>query len=157
MTRGEVRADAVEPTIVARLAFFEPPPPPDRVDEPEFSESPPWWGPASNVVGASVALAPLVLAKTDRAAVAVVGATAYPTGFKVFLTARLNTAASMASLAGERGHDFFMMQRLHRLDPETELPEELLRFAVQFADGQKATNVATPPDYDEEPRGPTLT
>jgi hypothetical protein len=93
----------------------------------------------------------LVLARTDRAAIALVGATAYPTGFKVFLTTRLNPV-SRETLPGRR-RDFFMLQRLH----ETELPDELLRFGVQLADGRKATNLAPMLDYDEEPAGPTLT
>lgn len=56
--------------------FFEPPPPRPEPD-PEDYRQPPWFGPPDRVLGAALPLR-LVLARTDKLAVAIMNATAYP-------------------------------------------------------------------------------
>ena len=131
------------------MGFFEPPPPPEG-DELDHGTGPPWWGPPHSVLGASVPFEPLLLVATDRVAVAVVAVTAYPTGFECSLSARLNLASGSAD-------DFFQLHRLQHGVGYGALPDEFLRFGVQFADGRKATNVDPHPGLDEEPTGPVLT
>jgi len=56
------------------MSFFGPPPEP-----PEHAyRQPPWLGPPDNVLGVGVPL-DLLLARTDDVAVAITGATAFPT------------------------------------------------------------------------------
>ena len=144
------------------MSFFEPPVPPDRPEPPfEIPEPKPWWSAPANELGAPVPLR-LVLARTEQVAVAVAGLTAYSTG--VLLTLAIRWRGTL------RDEDFYAelelfgrraMQR--RLGAE--LPPELLRFGVQFADGRKATTVGPDApsrhglaaDREEEPPGPILT
>ena len=136
------------------MNFFEPPPPPER-PEPQFEipERKPWWGAPGNELGA---VAPLraVLARTDQVAVAIVGVTAYTTGFSMTLAVR-----SRSSLGGEGFDPMFGLSYGHGATQlGTELPPELLRFGVQFADGSKATTLGSsvPWSLEEEPTSPIL-
>lgn len=92
----------------------------------------------------------VIIARTDQTVVAVTGMRAYPTGLGFTLSLRLRQISrrqeqQFASLFGYGV-------------PEGEpLPDELLRFGVQFADGHKATNLGGPPYPDDgEPEPPVL-
>jgi hypothetical protein len=105
----------------------------------------------------------VVLARTDQAAVAVVGVTAYTRGVSLRLALRWR------SRPGEEGFDEAMLGMPFGPGamPQPlggELPPELLRFGVQFADGRKATTlgasvpwgVGAAPGEQMEPPGPIL-
>ena len=102
----------------------------------------------------------LVLARTDRVAVGLVGATAYSTGvaFTLFIRGRRGAIEDVDALYDDPfmfpfGHP--IRRRQHR----GELSPEILRFGVQFSDGHKATTVGgmRPAVGDEdEPSGPVL-
>lgn len=101
-----------------------------------------------------------VLARTDQIAVAVLGVTAYTTGFSLTLALRSRSSVGLEGydpiMFGSFGHG--AMQR----PLGTELPPELLRFGVQFADGRKATTLGASVPWgvgtvtEEEPTGPIL-
>ncbi len=132
------------------MSFFEVPVPAEAaVARAEVVSPPAWAGPPDNVLPAVVP-AELVLARTDETVVAVTGLRAYPTGILFTLSVRLRNISDrervrFASLFGYGV-------------PEGEpLPDELLRFGVQFADGAKATNLdRRSPGGDGEPEGPVL-
>jgi hypothetical protein len=126
--------------------FFEPPPP--APESPAWHEQPEWLGPPENVVGVSVPL-DLTLARTDKLALAVPAATAYPNGivFDVVLLLR------------EQVRDPFEWHPFHPVNEGGELSPKILRLGVQFADGQKATSLGRPflpHDPAELPSGPVL-
>jgi hypothetical protein len=126
--------------------FFEPPPPPP---EPEHEyRPPPWIAPPANVLGAAVPLQ-VVLARTDSVVVAVTGATAYPTGVELGVSVRRGGKGRTAREQPPFGyHHHFQGQ----------IPDEVLRFGVQFADGRKATSLgALPRPLEEAPSHPMLT
>jgi hypothetical protein len=126
--------------------FFKPPPPPPR--EPE-QRPPPWMGPPENVWGATVAWE-AVLANTGEAAVCVGNMRAYPTGFELTVVSALRRPNEFAE-SFDPGWRF-------RARRGPELPDELLRFGVEFADGSRATNLGSWPSHDapSEPSGPVL-
>jgi hypothetical protein len=102
------------------MSFFEaPPPPPAPRDEP-------WLAPPDNVLGTAVALN-LLLARTDVVAVRVGAAVAYPSGLDFTVSVRRR----------DPGNEVFDLWSPRR----RELPPELLRFGIQFADGSKATTL----------------
>jgi hypothetical protein len=133
------------------MGFFEAPEP---VHEPEPARAA-WAGPPSNVLSAAVPLR-LVLARTPDIAIAITNAGAFPTGFEVTLSLRLREAPSGPGF-DPLGHRF--MGQLgygeHTAGP-AELPPELFRFGVQFADGRKATTVGNPFPPGEDVQGPVL-
>ncbi len=94
----------------------------------------------------------LVIGLSDRAAVALVGIVAYPTGFSFTLASRRRNPDP-----ADRH-----WKPPHELDApmmEGRLPPTLLRFGFQFADGEKLTSIprASPQlDFDSEPSGPTM-
>ncbi len=128
--------------------FFEPPPPPPEAAEPEPPPTPPWVSAPQGMLPGVVALE-LVIAHTDRVAVCVSRLAAYPTGFEL----ELRTVGA----PGRRDLDLDPLlfgphrHRARRSGAEQELPDDMLRFGVQFPDGGKATNTggfhhqATPP------------
>jgi hypothetical protein len=126
--------------------FFEPPPPPP---EPEREyHPPPWLAPPANVLGSAVPLQ-LMLARTESVVVAVLGATAYPTGVELTVSVRRRGKGRTALEEPPFG--------LHR-PLRGQIPDEVLRFGVQFADGRKATSLGAfrrPPE--EAPAHPVLT
>ena len=141
----------------APVSFFEPPSPPERPEPPfEIPERQPWWGVPGNELGAAVPIR-VVLGRTEQVAVAVVGVTAYTTGFSLTLACRWRSTPR----DGDFYSDLEMFSGRGMRGPlGAELPPDLLRFGVQFADGRKATTVggATPfppglTSPDEEPSG----
>jgi len=126
--------------------FFEPPPPPP--EPPEEHRQPEWFGPPDNVLGVVVPL-DVTLARTSELALAVRGAVAYPTGIEF----------DVCLLLREPMQDPFDWHPFHRPREGSELPPEILRLGVQFADGAKATNLGMPffpQGPDERPPGPIL-
>jgi hypothetical protein len=125
------------------MSFFGPPPPPPEPSA-EAYRLPPWIGSPDNVLGAGVPLH-LLLARTDDAAVAITGATAFPTGVSFDLAIRLREPRAHA--------DFLSPVLLRALGGDV---EELFRFGVQLADGSKAVYEEATPFGDQEPAGPVL-
>jgi hypothetical protein len=130
------------------MSFFEPPArPPAYAARPV---SPPAWiGPPHNVLP-GIAPVQLLIARTDQTVVAIAGIQAYPAGFSFTLCLRLRNLS-----AREEEQFPYLLDRVpFGGDP---LPDEFLRFGVQFADGRKATNL-DPSSYDpdQEPDRPVL-
>ena len=98
----------------------------------------------------------LLLARTDDVVVAVTDATGYPTGFEFKLVIRSRTRSyGIYDEPFDVGHPTLWRHRR----PGSEIPPELLRFGIEFADGSKATNVTGPPFLtpdEEPPEGPLL-
>jgi len=89
--------------------------------------------------------------RTEQVAVGVTGVLAFPTGFSLML------------MAFARDHGTMFDPQLDDLEwrepeqAESGLPDELLRFGVQFSDGSKATTTAGEPLFDDgEPAGPVI-
>jgi hypothetical protein len=138
------------PTYHAAMSFFEPPaPPPGPVARAVAVSPPPWLGPPHNVLP-GIAPVELVIARTDETIVALAGIHAYPAGFGFTLCLRLRNVS-----AREEQQFPYLLDRIpFEGDP---LPDELLRFGVQFADGRKATNLDRPSyDPEHEPDHPVL-
>lgn len=152
------------------MDFFEPPAPRRRARPVPEPAPRPWWGAPSNELGAPVPVR-LVLARTDSAAVALIGATAYTTGVELRLAVRRRPRA--ASAAEEDEDELFADDPFEfhpfghpwqRLRSTREIPPQLLRFGVQFADGRKATNISDAfewagdldEDDEREPAEPVL-
>jgi hypothetical protein len=114
------------------MGFFEnrrltPPPP-----EPPRRRRPVWDRPEAAIGG--VAPGELVVARSDEAAVGVSGFRAYPNGFEMTLTVLLRRE--------DRWGRGMVFHHLHeRPQPGDAVPDEFLRFGVQFADGTSATNL----------------
>jgi len=144
------------------MSFFEPPPAPNRPEPPfEIPQLRPWWQPPRNELGAAVALR-LVLARTERVAIALNGATAFSTGALLKLTARkrLDPDDLEAFYEDPLDHPLGHPASRHRRGG-SDLPPEILRFGVQFSDGGKATTLSempfpSPGDPQDEPSGPVL-
>ena len=134
------------------MSFFEPP---EEVQLPrlEQPEQKPWWGPPTNELGATVPLR-LVLARTDTAVVAMLDAVAYSTGVSLHLMVKRRGAENDVR---DQLDDPFGHVRM-RPGAATGLPPEVLRFGVQFADGNKATTLGPPFPFgiEAEPTGPIL-
>ncbi len=75
-----------------------------------------------------------VLARTDRVAVCVTRIAAYPTGFELDLLAMITPDED------DFDHMLFHRNALLGSGAVDEIPPEILRFGVQFADGSRATN-----------------
>jgi hypothetical protein len=97
---------------------------------------PAWQGPPENVLGGVAALE-LLLARSEKAVVVIDSATAYPTGVEFTVEVRW------------RGESPDWIWRGLSPGPHKswsgELPDELLRLGVQFADGSKATTLDSGP------------
>jgi hypothetical protein len=94
-------------------------------------------GPPDDVRGGVVALN-LVLARSQKAVVAVGSATAYPTGIEF--------AVDVHWRVGEADAAWHPGAWRHRRDYGGELPDDLFRVGVELADGSRATTLdATPP------------
>lgn len=132
--------------------FFEFPEPEPEPERRQIRAQPPWISAPRGVVPGTVPL-DLVLARNDRAAVAVTHLGAYPTGFRFDLTV-------LAADEEDDELDPMIMGPMRRpgMRRRVEARDEMLRFGIQFADGAKATNVAGRPDWqsDEPPAGPVL-
>jgi hypothetical protein len=132
------------------VSFFEAPPP---VDPTPFEpvQHKPWWGPPPNELGISVPQR-LVLARTDELVVALLDAVAYTTGlsFRLTVKRRREPADSV---------DPWFRDPLGRhgvVSGGEALPDDLLRLGVLFADGRKATTIASF-GAPGEPNAPVLT
>lgn len=119
--------------------------------------APPWFGPPEDVIG-EAAGAGFVLARTDALALAVWGITAFPTGitFSLVIVRRAIDDGFDPDMDTDMAmHRYWRARRHH---PDQPLPDDLLRFGVEFADGRKATNLGRNWDLPEsqEPLGPIL-
>jgi len=122
------------------VSFFELPPEEDEPDEkcgPTDLRRPHWMGPPHGAVGAPVP-AVILLAKTGEVGLGVTGVLAFPTGFAFTLVTFLRSGTADLDPwvhGGRRGRS---------------LPDDLMRFGVEFGDGQKVTNLSraafVPPD-----------
>jgi hypothetical protein len=97
---------------------------------------PPWLGAPNGVLPGIVPLE-IVLARTAQVAVCVTRLGAYPSGFDL----------DLVTMAGEEADELdpllFEGRRFRqRREGVEEIPEGMLRFGVEFADGGKATNTA---------------
>ncbi len=132
--------------------FFEPPPLP--LEKHRRPIRPPWSGPPEGTLPGVVPLE-LLLARSDKAAVYVTHLAVYPAGFELEIQAA--AAAGEEDEQLEFDHDLFGR---HWPSPgrNRELPAELLRIGVQFADGSKATTTAGMPHHrqDQVPPGPVM-
>jgi hypothetical protein len=91
-------------------------------------------GPPPNELGGTVAL-DLLVARSAKAAIWLPVATAYPTGVEVFLEVRWPPESQDLAIRG--AHPWHYEHR------GGELPDELFRAGVEFADGSKATSLGT--------------
>lgn len=82
-------------------------------------------------------------------AVCVARVAAYPTGFELDLVTMGPDDDVLDPFGFESHH------RMHRQGTR-EIPPELLRFGVQFADGAKATNFGGFHQHDREPPNPVM-
>jgi hypothetical protein len=111
------------------VSFFEAPPP---LPEPEPHVRTPWDGPANNVLGIVVPLN-MVLAQSPSATVTLGSVSAYPDGFEVDYLIRSTSEELGSSLA----------EHLHRRRVGPDLPDDLFRFGVEFADGTRVTSIGS--------------
>jgi hypothetical protein len=114
------------------MSFFELPPP---VEQPEPRPQPAWAGPPDDALGAPVAIGPIALVETDKLVIGVTNLIAYPAGVELDLVVLRPRGTDGDMIAPMSRH------ALSRHALRRELPEEFLRFGVEFADGRKATNV----------------
>ena len=134
--------------------FFQPPPPPPP-EERVRHRPPEWAGPPHGTLPGVVPLE-LVLARSVVAAVYVTWLGAYPTGVEFDLMTvsapREDEEALDPMLFGPHRH------HLRRRGASEEIPDEMLRFGVEFADGRRATNTGGGglSRSDAEPEGPVL-
>lgn len=136
------------------MSFFEPPPPPS--EPPRERPSPSWAGAPTNEIGSPVPLR-LVLARTEQVAVVLVGGTAYTTGVVLGLAVRSRRHASDGPYDSIDFLDFPFGSPHRRGHPPDELPDDLLRFGVEFSDGGRATTVGGTTRLSRgEPTGPLL-
>lgn len=137
------------------MGFFDVPPPPEP--EPhERHRMPGWFGPPENVLG-GVAPLRVVLARTERVAVAAIGASAYPQGVRFDVVVRMRPGPDAEDdLFDPFGHHL----RHRRRRGESWPPPDVLRFGVAWPDGRKATALAernwAGVNEREEPEGPLL-
>lgn len=122
---------------MANMSFFNNLP----VAEPEPRVHHPWDPPEAEFP-AAVPSGPLMLGRTERAAVAITGISAYSAGFEIFVTARFRPGAGGASGSG---------------GPEP-APRRSFRLGLQFADGTTVIGQhgGPGPSGDADPPGPIL-
>jgi hypothetical protein len=118
--------------------FFEPPPPLPPEARIRERRRPAWAGPPHGTLPGVLPLE-LVLARSEVAAVCVSQLCAYPTGLEsdllVVAAPDADDNALDPMLFGPQAH------RLRRRADGSEIPDEVLRFGVEFADGRRATNM----------------
>ena len=127
---------------MAGMGFFDDAP----VPEPEPRIHHP-WDPPQTELPAIVQTSTVLLARADRAAVAVTGISAFSAGFEIFLTARFRPERDGA--IGE--------QRAQPGPPDPRAIRRSARFGLQLADGRKVIGEHAPgPGPDTAPDGPIL-
>jgi hypothetical protein len=121
--------------------FFQAPPGSGK-PKPRY-RTPEWFAAPSGTLPGIVPVE-RVLARTDRVAVCVTVIAAYPTGFELEL---------LAMITPDEDFDPMLFHRQHLVGRGAvdELPLEMLRFGVRFADGSSATNIG---GFHREPRRP---
>lgn len=103
-------------------------------EEPPVShERPAWLGPPTGELGVAVPLQ-LVLAQTDRSALAISHAMAFSSGIT------LELVAHVGGLTRQKTHMLFHEQHPGPLDEE-DLPDGFLRFGVELPDGRRVSNL----------------
>jgi hypothetical protein len=125
------------------VSFFTPPPPP--AEAPERSPRPPWIGPPENELGVAVAAGAVLVRRADLA-IAVTDFRSYSSGIAGRLIVRLRERDP----GGRMMHPMHLMMRTRGAKPD-ELPDELLRFGIEFPDGRRATTIDNRPGRDEPP------
>ena len=134
-------------------------PPPREPPPRQQHRQPPWSGPPENVLG-GVTPFRVVLARSERVAVAAIGASAYPQGVRFDLVVRARPASGddWDELFDPFGHH---QRHRRRRGGEPWPPPDVLRFGVAWPDGRKATTVDElrwpgPGAETAEPEGPLL-
>lgn len=128
------------------MSFFERPARPTAGVFRAMAVSPPaWLGPPHDVLP-GIAPVQLIVARTSETVVAIAGIQAYPAGFGFTLSLRLRSLSARE----EQQFPYLLDRSAFEAEP---LPDEFLRFAVEFADGRKATNLDRLP-YDPEGQAP---
>ncbi len=120
---------------------------PDSPDEPR---RPRWFGPPEDQLGTVVPQG-IVLARSDRAVIALSHAVAYSTGVTFdFLAQAQGLTRSEANRVFNEQHMF----------EEGDLPDALLRIGFEFEDGRRVSNLGGWRSHrmltDAEPKGPLL-
>lgn len=110
---------------------------------------PPWFGPPGGTLPGAVAFE-RILAQTENVAVCVTRLAAYPAGFEF----------DVLTMAADDEHHLDPMV-FHHPHPRPlvavdEIPPEMLRLGVQFADGSKATNTGGFHHDRNPPAGPVM-
>jgi hypothetical protein len=135
------------------VSFFEPPEPVPA--PPEAHRQPAWLGPADNILGVAVPLR-LILARNDNVVFAITDAIAHPNGVEFSLALRVRSLSSDARRSLMHGGPFHPGS-LPGDDPSDGIPQEVMRFGVQLADGGRATTLDTRPwRLEAAPAGPVL-
>lgn len=128
------------------MGFFDdvPEPGPIEIDDPSPRAV---WEKPECMLGGALNVA-IVLARTDDAAVCLSGFMAYPNGFEFTLTILLRDPDPGASMRPNHRAELLQGQPV---------PDDFLRFGLQFSDGQTATNLdMTAYGHDEVPPVPVL-
>jgi hypothetical protein len=102
---------------------------------------PPWLAAPSGTLPGVVPLE-LVLARTVQVAVCVTRLGVYASGFELDLVTMASDETDELDPLLFEGR---RMRDRRRRDRSSEIPDEMLRFGVEFADGRKATNTADQP------------
>jgi hypothetical protein len=126
------------------MGFFDDVP----VPEPEPRIHHPWDPPEAELPGI-VQISTVLLARTERAAVAVTGISAYSAGFEISLTARFRPERDGAGAEQRPGAALARFE-----DPRA--IRRSLRFGLQLSDGRKVIGQHGGPGDDSEPGGPIL-
>jgi hypothetical protein len=112
---------------------------------------PAWFGPPDNELGAVLPLT-VVLARSDKAVVALRFVTVYSMGLT------LDFLAAGRGLRERDAQRMFHEQFIS--DPDEGLPEGFLRIGIEFPDGQRASNLSDRrhfwPQPERAPEGPVL-
>src|SRR5215469_1412391 len=124
-----------------RMSFFdsipEPPPPPEPVRERR-----PAWARPDAVIPGSVP-AEVMLIRTEQVAVAIGGVRAYPNGFEFTLHTRLRHEDEVWPRAADP------LER-HGRWRGGQVPDDVLRLGVLYADGRRTATTARHPLWDDD-------